>query len=319
MNRKQKLTVVTASAVVTAAAAAAVCSAEMMFRAAAARQQPALTRKRPKAPEKLDDLSRQKLEAMARLEQWEGETVQIVSRDGLTLKGHWFPAEHAKRTLLMVHGWRSSWSRDFGICAEYFHQQGCNLLLIEQRGHGASDGDYIGFGVLERFDCISWLDYLRARWGEQLPIYLYGISMGAATVLMASGLKLPPCVKGIIADCGYTSPAAIRDHVLRKTGKHLRALVVRMAGRISRRRAGYGMEDYSTLEALKRNRTPVLFIHGSADRFVPMEMTVENYNACRAPRSILIVDGAPHAKSYLVAPEQYQAAAQKFFSRCEAE
>lgn len=315
MNRKGKTAIAIAACAGAVGAAAGFYTADLLYRTAAARVQPRLTREKEEDRDQLDLISRRRLELMDELEQWQGETVEITSRDGLKLKGHWFEAEKARRIVIMVHGWRSTWSRDFGMCAKWFREQGCSLLLVEQRSHGNSEGKYIGFGVLERYDCLKWLDFTRARWGEQLPIYLYGISMGCATVLMASGFGLPACVKGIIADCGFTSPADIFRHIVRHKAHSDLLMVNWMAGKISRLRGGYRLDEYSTLDAMKVNKTPVLFIHGSADRFVPLDMTMRNYHACRAEKNLLIVDGAPHARSFLVAPGQYQKAVEAFFDR----
>jgi fermentation-respiration switch protein FrsA (DUF1100 family) len=202
--------------------------------------------------------------------------------------------------------------------AAFLHDARCNLLLVEQRCHGVSDGKYIGFGVLERYDCLRWLDYVN-REHPGLPVYLFGISMGAATVLMASGFGLPGWVRGIIADCGFTSPEAIIERVMNKKYPLYRGPLAAVVADMTRMRAGYGPEDYSTLKAMAVNHTPVLFIHGSADDFVPLQMSVENYEACRAPKSLLVVDGAPHAKSYLIAPELYRQAVLDFFARWDTD
>lgn len=315
MNRKASAALA-AGACAAAAAMTSVYAADLIYRTATARVQPLLTREKPCDPEKLDPISRRRLELMDELEHWEGgETVEITSHDGLKLKGHWFAAEKPRRIVIMVHGWRSSWARDFGMCADFFREEGCSLLLIEQRSHGQSEGKYIGFGVLERHDCLRWLHYVRTRFGEQLPIYLFGISMGAATVLMASGFSLPACVHGIIADCGFTSPKEIFRHIARNKSHSDLRLLLRTANWISSRRAGYRLDEYSTLEAMKVNKTPILFIHGTADNFVPMDMTMQNYHACRAEKSLLLIDGAPHARSYLVAMDEYQSAIRKFFRK----
>lgn len=314
MKKEVKITGAVAGAVALAGVAAVGAVAELVFRTGIARRQPRLTYNKAK---KVDALQQQRLEAQQQLEQMPHEKVYITSRDGLRLNGHWLPAENARRTVILVHGWRSTWARDFGMHMPFLRDCGCNLLFIEQRSHGTSEGKYIGFGVLERYDCLRWLDFLRSRTGDQLPVYLFGISMGAATVLMTTGFRLPSCVKGVIADCGFTSPEEILTHVLQKERQDYPRQFNRLIGAMALRRAGYGPRDYSTLDAMAVNKRPVLFIHGGADDFVPLSMTVRNYEACRAQKSILVVDGAPHAKSYLVAPELYQQTVTEFFRRCE--
>ena len=130
------------------------------------------------------------------------EEVEITGFDGTRLVGHYFRVADAKRTVVAFHGWRSAWNRDFAMIYDFWFQNGCNVLFVEQRGQKGSSGDYMGFGLLERFDCQGWVNYLAERPDTVTPLYLAGISMGAATVLMASGLNLPDCVHGILADCG---------------------------------------------------------------------------------------------------------------------
>ena len=141
------------------------------------------------------------------------ETVEIVAHDGETLVGHWISCENPERIIIAVHGWRASWTQTFGLVSEAWEQNHCNVLYVEQRGTNNSGGDTISFGLIERFDCLDWIRWVNARFGTDLPIYLCGVSMGAATVLMAAGLDLPSNVHGIIADCGFTSPHAIWKHV----------------------------------------------------------------------------------------------------------
>lgn len=315
MKKQVKIAGAVAAATALATVAAVGTTAELVFRTGLARRAPKLAHNKAK---KADPLSQKRTDAQHKLEQMPHEKVYITSRDGLRLNGHWYPMENAKRTVVLVHGWRSTWARDFGMHAPFLQACGCNLLLIEQRSHGTSEGKYIGFGVLERFDCLRWLDFLRSKTGDRLPVYLFGISMGAATVLMATGFHLPSCVKGVIADCGFTSPEDILTHVLQQQNPNYPKQFNRLIGAMALQRAGYGPTDYSTLDAMEVNRLPVLFIHGGADDFVPLSMTVRNYEACRGPKSILVVDGAPHAKSYLVAPELYEQTVTEFFSRCES-
>jgi fermentation-respiration switch protein FrsA (DUF1100 family) len=229
------------------------------------------------------------------------------------LVGHWIPAVNAKRIIIAVHGWRASWYQTFGIVADSWAANDCSVLYIEQRAHDNSGGEYIGFGLTERFDCLDWVSWVNRSVGADLPIYLVGVSMGAATVLMASDLCLPENVHGIIADCGYTSPHAIWKHVA-NNNLHI-AYGVRgvIASEILRHKIQVGSNDFSTTEALKNTRIPVLLIHGTGDHFVPVEMTYENYLACGGPRRLLIVPGADHGMSFFTDPERYTAAVLAFW------
>ncbi|MBQ9648692.1 MAG: alpha/beta hydrolase, partial [Oscillospiraceae bacterium] len=140
--------------------------------------------------------------ASERLAARENETVEIIAHDGEKLVGHWIQAQNPKRIIIAMHGWRGSWHKDFGLVADAYLENGCSVLYAEQRGQNNSGGDYIGFGLTERYDCLDWALAANRQYGGKLPIYLCGVSMGATTVLMAARLDLPVNVRGIIADCG---------------------------------------------------------------------------------------------------------------------
>lgn len=241
------------------------------------------------------------------------EKAVIESRDGLKLKGYYLEAENPKRIAALFHGWRGSWGHDFGPCIRWLYEEGTSLLLVDQRAQGESEGRYMGFGVLEREDCHAWMDWLIKRNQGGLPVYLYGVSMGAATVLMAAGEELPGDVKGIIADCGFTSPYEMVYRFGKMNFKLTEHPVMDQLNWLFKRRAGYGLKEYSTLEAMGHCRVPVLFIHGKADTFVPYEMTVRNYEACTAQKKLLLVEGADHCMSYLKDEEAYKEALKELF------
>lgn len=242
------------------------------------------------------------------------ETVEIGSYDGEKLVGHLHRCEEPRRIIIAMHGWRSSWWRDFGIISDFWHDNHCTVLYVEQRGQNNSGGNYMGFGLTERFDCLEWAKWVDEQFGADIPIYLAGVSMGATTVLMASGLDLPANVRGIIADCGFTSPDAIWRHVATHNLHLLYALRSAAVSSICRKKIHMGADEYSTLAAMEKNRVPVLFIHGTDDHFVPVEMTYENYKACAAPKRLLVVPGADHGMSYLLDPAGYQGAMVDFWN-----
>lgn len=251
------------------------------------------------------------------LKQRNCKEIIIYSYDGAKLVGHWLLHPHPKRIILAMHGWRSGWAEDFGVIADFWDSCGCSVLYAEQRGQNSSGGDCMGFGLLERFDCREWLNWICGENEESLPVYLAGVSMGAATVLMAAGSDLPGNVRGVIADCAFTSPEAIWRHVAHRN-LHLSYRLRRPAvNKICKKRIRSGAGDYSTLEALKQCKVPVLFIHGTDDHFVPVEMTYENYKAYSGPKRLLIVPGADHGMSYVVDQSGYQAAMKDFWSFCE--
>ena len=154
----------------------------------------------------LSDVINKVMQASEELRSSETETVEITADDGIRLIGHYHAGKNPRRVLVAMHGWRSSWSQDFGIISKFWRENGCAVLYPEQRGQGQSGGDYMGFGLLERHDCLSWIKWVHERTGGKLPIYPVGISMGATTVMMTAGSpELPSSVAGIAADCGFGS------------------------------------------------------------------------------------------------------------------
>ncbi|MEG1181478.1 MAG: alpha/beta hydrolase [Oscillospiraceae bacterium] len=244
------------------------------------------------------------------------KSVFIESEDGISLHGRLITSENAKNTMLLMHGYRSSDSFfDFSCAAKMYHDMGFNLLFADQRAHGESGGKYICFGVKERFDCLRWVKYINSVFGEEKGVFLDGISMGASTVLMASGLQLPPNVRGIVADCGYTSPWAEFSHIAKTIIKIPKFPVLYVVDIMSRVLAGFGLKDYSTLDALKTNKIPILFAHGQCDNFVPPCMTEENYRACTGEKYIVRSKKGKHGTSYLCDRGEYQKALDDFVQR----
>lgn len=250
-----------------------------------------------------------------RLENCGCKTVEITAFDGVRLVGHWYENPAAKRILVAMHGWRSHWAQDFGAVSEFLHENGCSVLYAEQRGQHGSGGEYMTFGLWERRDCLSWL-----RWAEKqaaLPLYAVGVSMGATTVLMAASQQLPDRMAGILADCGFTSPREIWKHVARHNLHLHYRLHNGWVERLCYKKLHMGAGDYSTLDALQECTVPVLFVHGSEDRFVPISMTYDNYRACAAPKRLLVVPGAGHGASYFTEPERYRQTVREFWHFCE--
>lgn len=257
-------------------------------------------------------------EAGERLENSGCEKVEITSSDGIPLVGHLHMCENPKRIIIAMHGWRSSWSQDFGLISDFWNQNNCIVLYAEQRGQNNSGGDYMGFGLLERYDCLDWIHWVNGRFGKNLPIYLAGVSMGATTVLMTAGLDLPENVCGIAADCGFTSAQAIWEHVAHNNLHISYGLRRAAANDLCRKKINTVPDAYSTTEALSHCKVPVLLVHGTEDRFVPIEMTYENYQACAAYKSLLVVPGADHGMSYYIDREKYEKTAKEFWDFAES-
>ena len=245
------------------------------------------------------------------------EAVEIESFDGLKLRGRVCGAQAGRPMMLLFHGWRSSAARDFGCVLEFYRAQGFALLLVDQRAQGASEGRSMTFGVCERYDCLAW-----ARWAQECyhpsAMYLDGISMGASTVLMASCLDLPASVRGIIADCGFTSPREILRKVIAQLHLPVGAtyFFVRLGARVF---GHFDPEAADAARALEACRVPVLFVHGETDGFVPHWMSQENFRRCAAPKRLITVPGAEHGLSYLVDRPGVEAALKQFFAQTRPE
>lgn len=238
------------------------------------------------------------------------EDVWIRSDDGLRLHGKYYAGRPGALVQIMMHGYKSGAERDFCGGAQIAVQGGYHVLLVDQRAK--SEGRCLTFGIQERYDCRAWVNYAVGRFGADTKILLYGVSMGAATVLMAGGLDLPRNVVGIVADCGYSSPAAIICKVIRD--QHLPVFpvyqLIRLGGKLF---GGFDLESAAVTDALAHCDIPVLLIHGGDDRFVPCNMGRENYAHCAARnKHLLVVPGAGHGLSYMMGREAYLAALESF-------
>ncbi len=251
------------------------------------------------------------------LEARECEDVSVVSGDGLKLVGSFYPAAGARRTVLCFHGYTSEGRNDFPCIAKFYLEQGYNVLLVDERAHGRSEGIYIGFGCLDRYDVLTWLDYLLERFGAEEEFILHGMSMVGATVLLLSGYSLPLQVKGIVSDCGFTSAWDVFTSVLHNM-YHMPAFpIMQISDRMAREKAGYGLAECNAVEEVRKATVPILFIHGAADTFVPSRMCRELYDACASGKNILIIEGAAHAEAYHKDTEAYEGALKKFLKELE--
>jgi len=245
----------------------------------------------------------------------ETEELEVQSDDGFILHGLLLPHVNPRATVLMFHGWRSSWEMDFTCILPFLHAQRLQCLLVDERAQGDSEGRYITFGVRERQDVTVWVDYAAGRFGRSHPLLLQGLSMGATAVLMASSTRFVANVRGIIADCGFTSPYEIIGKELRDRTHLPPHPMLWLLDLYTRLFADFRLKEYSTVEALRRTNYPVLFLHGTKDGFVPVEMTKRNYDACKSDKTLLLVEGATHGMSYLAERERVEAAYIEFLNR----
>lgn len=225
------------------------------------------------------------------------------------LEADYLPARRStNKDVIILHGFMGSKER-MGEYAAMYHQLGYNVLMPDARAHGASQGKYIGYGWPERYDVRKWVQKIITNNGQNSQIVIAGTSMGGATTMMTSGIKLPHQVKAFVEDCGYTS---LSDELNYEASNlyhlpHLLAtpLIKAMSG-INRVANGFFIGDASAINSLHHNHRPMLFIHGSRDHFVPTKMVYRNYQASRGPKQLWVVKGAAHAASYSHQPKQYQ-------------
>lgn len=241
------------------------------------------------------------------------EEVSIVSFDGLTLFGRYYHVKDGAPLDIGFHGYRSSALTDFAGGSELSFSMGHNLLLVDERAHGRSEGRTIAFGIQERWDVESWARFAVERFGADTKIILYGVSMGAATVLMAAGLDLPENVKGIIADCPYSSP----KDIIRKVAKDMHMPdrlswpFVKIGGRVY---GGFDVDETDAARAVKQAKIPILIIHGESDSFVPCEMSdIVSENPALITRCTF--PGADHGFSYLVDTPRYRKIVTEFMEK----
>ena len=237
---------------------------------------------------------------------------QITSFDGLELHGNFYEFAPGAPIELMFHGYRGNAERDLSGGVQRCFTLGRSALIVDQRCAGKSGGHVITFGIHERRDCLKWIDFTIDHFGPDVKIILTGISMGAATVLMAGAEKLPPNVVGILADCGYSSAKAIMYEVIRKMGLPpvISYPFVKLGARIF---GHFDPEETSPLEAVRRCKLPVIFFHGEADDFVPCFMSRENFDACAGRKHLVTIPGAGHGLAYAVEPDRYVEELSDFF------
>ena len=243
------------------------------------------------------------------------ESVSITSFDGLKLMGRYYHVADGAPLDICVHGYKSSPVIDFSGGSEMGFAMGHNMLMLEHRGHCGSEGHVITFGILERYDVASWVDYAVERFGPETKIMLYGVSMGGATVLMASDLPFPENVKGIIADCPYAKAADIIAEVGK--AQHFPAPVTKVLAAIGARLfGGFNLFDTDAIQAVKKTKLPILILHGDDDRFVPCEMSLAVRDANPRLVTHYLISTAAHGIAYLVDTPFYQEKVYTFVQQC---
>ena len=242
------------------------------------------------------------------------EDLFINSKDNLKLHNFLIKNENkSNKWVIAVHGYTSQGTY-MASYAQNFYDMGYNIIIPDLRGHGKSEGTYIGMGWDERFDIIDLKNYINDNFKDS-QIVLFGVSMGAATVMSTSGEKLPSNVKAIIEDCGYTSTWSQFAYQLKALFKLPSFPMMHTASIICKLRSGYFISEASPIKQIKNSITPTLFIHGDKDSFVPFFMLDELYNASPVEKEKLIIPGAKHARASYVNPKLYWETVENFLEK----
>ena len=244
----------------------------------------------------------------------ESERVYIKSFDGLRLAGSYYN-NNSDTTILLFHGYRSDGRFDFACAVKYYIKMGLNVLVVDQRANGESEGKLITFGIKERRDVVSWSNFINKTYSPR-NIFLSGVSMGATTVMMASNLDLPQNVKGIIADCGFTSAPDIIKKVAKQSFKINATPVLPILDVMCKLFGKFSLYETTTTKALSQSDIPIFFIHGKKDGFVPCEMTELSHKAAKAEKYIHLVENADHGISFLVDSDNIQRRIVEFIKKC---
>lgn len=241
-------------------------------------------------------------------EKWSEEIqqkqVEVKANDNITLRGtEYLKQEETNKWAIILHGYRSNPSSVLTI-GEHFSEKGYNVLIPSMRACANSEGEYVGMGWLDKEDLKCWINLIIEE-NKNAEIILHGSSMGAATVLMASGDELPANVKNIIADSGYTSVWDIFASEAKARFNLPEFPVLNMFQIVANRKAKYDIKEASSLEQVKKSKTPILFIHGDKDDFVPEYMCEKLYDATNCKKEKLIIHGAGHTDGKYREPEKY--------------
>lgn len=242
------------------------------------------------------------------------ESVEVETEDGLTLRAQYLENESPNgKVVILAHGYKGN-SEQMPEITRFYYEEGYNILKPDARGHGKSEGDYIGYGWDDRLDYKEWINLLINEKREE-SIFLHGFSMGAATVLMTSGEDLPEEVKGIIADSGYTSLEEELTHQLKYLYRLPAFPIMEVTSVVTKLRAGYTFREASALDQLKKNKLPLFIIHGDQDELVPTEMANRLYEATNTMKELWIVPGAGHTEGFTVEEEEYKKRVKGFIEK----
>ena len=233
------------------------------------------------------------------------ETWQLVSSDGLHLVAtHFRPERPRGNWVIIAHGYGCTQENSYYLAARYL-AQGYDVLTPDLRSSGGSEGRFVTMGLRESGDIVGWAQEIAAR-SPEARIVLHGVSMGAATVMLAGAAEaLPSQVVAVVEDCGYTSAYDLLAYQMEASFRLPSFPGMNLLDWRCRSRAGFSLREASPVDAVRHARVPVLFIHGTADTLVPSSMAETLYAACTSEKKLLLVPDAIHSAAAQKAPELY--------------
>lgn len=245
------------------------------------------------------------------------EELTLTSRDGLKLAGYYLPAdEPTDKLVILTHGYLGH-AKQMGLYGQHYYTDlGYNIFMPDARGHGKSEGDYYGFGWPDRLDLIDWTAYLVKKLGAETEVVYHGLSMGAATVLMASGEEaIPRQVKAIVADSPYKSVYQLFKYQMNRMFYLPAFPLLDSTSLLTKVRAGYSFRGASALTEVAKTDVPILYIHGEADTFVPTKMAEELYKNTSSDAELLLIPNANHGEAFALAEDEYKLKVNRFLNR----
>ena len=243
------------------------------------------------------------------------QEISIPNAEGKQLRALFHRAEaEGGKTAIIVHGYRDC-NIKFLYLARLYNELGFHVLLPDLAAHGQSEGEAIQMGWKDADDLLLWCavaDSLFCCEEQESRIIAHGVSMGAATVMNCSGRQVPSSVKGFVADCGYTGVWDEFAEQLQAQFSLPAFPMMHIASLLCEWKYGWNFQEAAPIESLRKSRLPMLFIHGTADDFVPTRMVHELYKAKPADKELWLAPDAGHALSYLCHPKEYTARIRAF-------
>lgn len=255
------------------------------------------------------------------LETVDSRKISTVSADGYTLVAMEFAGQAGESAdedthlwTLVLHGY-TGWKEEMYPFACWYYEQGYRVVVPDLRCQGESEGDFIGMGWTDHYDCNLWIDYILSQ-DSDAQIIIHGQSMGASTALIMTGDEaLSEHVVAVVSDCAYTNAYSMFGDKVTEWFYLPAFPLVDSARIVLKLRGGYDLTDASALNAVSVSNTPTLFIHGASDAMISVQMSEDLYEAASCPKELLIIDGAGHAQAQDKDPDTYYGTISRFLAQ----